>query len=179
MSVPHALLGLIEREPAHGYDLKRLFDGYFAAGRPLAFGQVYATLARLEQHGQIRLDAVEREDGPDRRRYAITADGVAELDRWLAVPLDPEPNLQATLYTKVVLAILSGRPVTALVDRERHAHLERMRELTALRRNAPLALTLLADHALFHLEADLRWLDLTADRVDELRSQILARPEPS
>ncbi|HEU0244541.1 MAG TPA: PadR family transcriptional regulator, partial [Candidatus Limnocylindrales bacterium] len=146
MSVPHALLGLLEREPRHGYDLKRLFDAYFAPDHPIAFGQVYATLARLEQRGRIRLDAVEREDGPDRRRYAITPDGVAELERWLDVPLDPEPTLQATLFAKVVLAILSGRPVGDLVDRERHAHLSRMRELTAVRRTAGLPLALLADH---------------------------------
>jgi DNA-binding PadR family transcriptional regulator len=177
--VSHALLGLLEHEPAHGYDLKRLFDACFAPDRPLAFGQVYATLGRLERDGRIRLDAVEREDGPDRRRYAITAQGVAELDRWIADPVDLEPRLQATLFTKVVLAILSGRSVTSLVDRERHAHLERMRELTAVRRTAPLALALLADHSLFHLEADLRWLDVTSARVDELRAQILVRLEPT
>lgn len=179
MSVPHALLGLLEQEPSHGYDLKRLFDRYFAPDRPLAFGQVYATLARLEQQDRIRLDGIERSEGPDRRRYAITPAGSDELGRWLSEPLAPEPHLQAALFTKVVLAILSGRPVTPLVDAERHAHLERMRELTALRRTANLPVALLADYALFHLEADLRWLDLTADRIDELRRQILERPETS
>ena len=42
-----ALLGLLDREPSHGYDLKRDYDTYFGRGRPLPFGQVYATLARL------------------------------------------------------------------------------------------------------------------------------------
>jgi DNA-binding PadR family transcriptional regulator len=173
MSVPHALLGLLQQEPRHGYDLKRLFDRTFASGRPLAFGQVYATLDRLEGRGQVRLDEIERADGPDRRRYAITPVGAAELERWLVEPLEPEPRLQAALFTKVVLAILSGRPVAPLVDAERHAHLERMRELIALRRTAGMSLGLLADYALCHLEADLRWLDLTAARVDELRRQLL------
>ena len=44
-----ALLGLLDREPSHGYDLKRDYDAYFSRGRPLPFGQVYATLARLAQ----------------------------------------------------------------------------------------------------------------------------------
>jgi hypothetical protein len=92
-------------------------------------------------------------------------------------PLDAEPHLQASLFTKVVLAILSGRPVEPLVDTERHAHLERMRELTALRRTSTLPVALLADYALFHLEADLRWLELTAARVDELRRNLLDVPE--
>jgi len=179
MSVPHALLGLLQQEPRHGYDLKRLFDRTFVPDRPLAFGQVYATLDRLEQRGRVRLDGIERVEGPDRRRYAITAVGTQELDRWIAEPLEPEPHLQAALFTKVVLAILAGRPVTPIVDAERHAHLERMRDLTALRRTAALPVALLADYALFHLEADLRWLDLTAARVDELRQQVLARMETS
>jgi hypothetical protein len=48
-----------------------------------------------------------------------------------------------------------------------------MRELTTLRRRAAIPVALLADYALFHLEADLRWLDLTAARVEELRRQVL------
>ncbi len=45
MTVPIALLGLLEREPSHGYDLKREYDAYFGRDKPLPFGQVYATLA--------------------------------------------------------------------------------------------------------------------------------------
>jgi DNA-binding PadR family transcriptional regulator len=40
MSVPLMLLGLLEREPSHGYDLKR---DYFGQGWPLRYSQVYAT----------------------------------------------------------------------------------------------------------------------------------------
>lgn len=177
MSVPYALLGLLEQQPRHGYDLKRLFDRYFAPDHPVAFAQVYSTLGRLEQRGRVRLEAIERAEGPDRRRYAITDEGTRELERWLEAPLDAEPHLQASLFTKVVLAILSGRPVEPLVDAERHAHLERMRDLTKMRRSASMPLALLADYALFHLEADLRWLDLTAARVDELRHNLLDTPE--
>ena len=71
-----------------------------------------------------------------------------------------------------MLAILLGRPLDELLDAQRHAHLERMRELTALRRAAPLATALLADYATFHLEADLRWIEMTAARIDDLRDQL-------
>lgn len=172
MSIQHAVLGLLQDGPRHGYDLKHLLDRYFAPDHPVAFAQVYATLSRLEARGRVVLDGIERAEGPDRRRYAITDEGRSELTRWIDAPLEPEPHLQAALFTKVVLAIMSGRVVTRIVDAERHAHLERMRELTALRRTAPMPIALLADYALFHLEADMRWLDLTAARVDELRRTI-------
>jgi hypothetical protein len=47
-----------------------------------------------------------------------------------------------------------------------------MRELTAMKRSGGLADKLLADHALFHLEADLRWIDLAADRVEDLADEV-------
>ena len=172
MSTAHALLGLLEPAPRHGYDLKRLFDRYFSPDRPLAFGQVYATLGRLERDGRVVVATVDRAEGPERKRYAITTEGERALDEWLQEPIDPEPHLQATLFTKVTLAVLTGRPVTTLLDQQRHAHLARMRDLTAMRRGAALPIALLADYALFHLEADLRWIELTAARADELGRQI-------
>ena len=83
MSVPLTLLGLLEREPSHGYDLKRDYDAYFGRGKPLPFGQVYATLARLARDGKAVAGAAEPGDGPDRKRYAITPAGTAEFHRLL------------------------------------------------------------------------------------------------
>ena len=119
------------------------------------------------------LAGTDQAEGPERRFYAITGQGSQTLASWLAEPIDPEPHLQATLFTKVTLAVLTGREVTPLLDAQRHAHLARMRELTALRRAASLPIALLADYALFHLEADLRWIELTAARVGELTKQIV------
>jgi DNA-binding PadR family transcriptional regulator len=168
VSTSFALLGLLEPAPSHGYELKRSYDVHFGADRPLPFGQVYATLGRLERDGRALVVGIESGDGPDRKRYAITQQGVTDLATWLAEPAPPEPHLQTVLFTKVVLALQSGRDANAYLDAQRAAHLARMRELTELRRTAPLAQSLLADYASFHLEADLRWLDLTAARLDDL-----------
>jgi DNA-binding PadR family transcriptional regulator len=168
MTVPVALLGLLEREPSHGYDLKREYDAYFGRGKPLPFGQVYATLARLARDGKVTAGEVEPGAGPDRKRYVITDAGKHEVEAWLAEPVEPEPHLQTVLFVKVVLALMLGRPADRWLDSQRTAHLQRMRALTELRRSASLVDALLADHCLFHLEADLRWIDLTAARLDAL-----------
>jgi hypothetical protein len=47
-----------------------------------------------------------------------------------------------------------------------------MRELTELRRTGNMVDALLADHGLFHLEADLRWIDLTSARLDALAETV-------
>jgi DNA-binding PadR family transcriptional regulator len=172
MSVPLALLGLLEREPSHGYDLKRDYDTLFGRGKPLPFGQVYATLGRLARDGKVVAADAEPGAGPERRRYVITDDGVSDLETWLAEPVTPEPHLQTVLFVKVVLALMSGRPAERYLDTQRSAHLTRMRELTELRRSASLVDALLADHGLFHLEADLRWIDLTASRLTTLAEEV-------
>ena len=83
MSVPLTLLGLLEREPSHGYDLKRDYDAYFGRDKPLPYGQVYATLSRLARDGMAIAGPPEPGDGPERKRYAITGDGVTEVNTWL------------------------------------------------------------------------------------------------
>src|SRR5215470_4756880 len=161
MSVPLTLLGLLEREPSHGYELKRDYDVYFGRGKPLPFGQVYSTLGRLAR------DA-EPGAGPDRKRYVITEAGATEFETWLTEPVTPEPHLQTVLFTKVVLALMLGRRADQYLDTQRAAHLQRMRELTELKQKGAMVDALLADHGLFHLEADLRWIDMTAARLDAL-----------
>ena len=100
VSVPLALLGLLEREPSYGYDLKRDYDAFFGRGKPLPFGQVYSTLARLSRDGKVTPGEIEPGEGPDRKRYVITEDGKREFEIWLTEPVSPEPNLQTCLlYT--------------------------------------------------------------------------------
>jgi DNA-binding PadR family transcriptional regulator len=172
MSVPLTLLGLLEREPSHGYELKRDYDTYFGRGKPLPFGQVYATLARLARDGKVVAGETETGAGPDRKRYVITETGVTEFETWLAEPAEPEPHLQTVLFAKVVLALMLGRPAERYLDAQRATHLRRMRELTELKREGNLVDALLADHGLFHLEADLRWIDLTAARLHALEEVV-------
>lgn len=173
MSVGRALLGLLENGPRHGYDLKRSYDERFGTDRPLAYGQVYSTLARLLKNGFVEVEA-EPGAGPERKRYAITEAGVADVASWLGRPEKPEPYLQSTLYTKVVLALLTGHDATAVLDTQRAEHLRLMRDLTRRKETGDLADQLVCDHALFHLEADLRWLELTAARVQQLAEHVRA-----
>jgi DNA-binding PadR family transcriptional regulator len=172
MSVPLTLLGLLEREPSHGYELKRDYDTFFGRGKPLPFGQVYATLGRLTRDGKAVAGEAEPGAGPDRKRYVITELGAGEVDAWLASPVEPEPHLQTVLFAKVVLSLMLGRSAEHYLDIQRSAHVHRMRELTEIKRTGTPADALLADHGLFHLEADLRWIDLTSARLNALAEMV-------
>jgi DNA-binding PadR family transcriptional regulator len=172
VTVPITLLGLLEREPSHGYELKRDYDAYFGRGKPLPFGQVYSTLSRLARDGKVIAGEAEPGAGPDRKRYVITEQGATEVETWLTEPVEPEPHLQTVLFVKVVLALMLDRDAEKYLDTQRAAHLSRMRELTEAKRKAGIVDALLADHGLFHLEADLRWIDLTTARLAALAKEV-------
>ncbi len=71
-----------------------------------------------------------------------------------------------------MLALLTGRPADEILDVQRVEHLRRMREFTRRKAEGDLAEQLICDHALFHLEADLRWLELTAARLNDLAKEV-------
>ena len=81
-------------------------------------------------------------------------------------------NIEALCSRRSVGRSLLGRPAEEYLDAQRAAHLRRMRELTELKQRDSLVDALLADHGLFHLEADLRWIDLTAARLAALGEEV-------
>jgi DNA-binding PadR family transcriptional regulator len=204
------LLGLLESGCGYGYDLKQRYDRLFGLRQQLAFGQIYATLARLVRDGLIVEIGEEGGRGPDRRRYRITEGGRERIARWLFTPDEPHESLQSNVFAKTVIALLvedvthdagdaqhgaggaqhgagdaqneaggaqhgagdAQHDAQQLLDLQRAAHLEQMRALTRQKQGSDLIAVLLCDHALFHLEADLRWMDLLEARLGELRRRI-------
>jgi DNA-binding PadR family transcriptional regulator len=176
MSTPYVLLGLLAAGPRHGYDLKRAHDERLPQGKPLAFGQVYSTLGRLERDGYVEQSGQDREGGPDRTAYAITDRGRAHLDEWLAAVEPPAPYVTSPLFSKVVVSLVAAdaeRARSYLID-QRAAHMDRLRELTAAKAEpgAGVGDVVAADYAIAHLDADLRWLQTTLQRVADLHEEV-------
>lgn len=174
MSASYALLGILGKQPSYGYDLKKDYDFFYGKDKPLAFGQVYATLSRLLRDKKISVDSTEQASGPERKRYAITNIGKSDLEAWLSTPEQLHPNTQTVLFIKVVTSILLDKEPNIYLDAQRAVHIDRMRQLTELKRTGDLPQSLQADYAIFHLEADLRWMDVTAARLYTLKKEILS-----
>lgn len=166
------LLGLLGTGPSYGYDLKHSYDSHFGLSKPLAYGQVYSTLARLLRDGLIELLGDEAGGGPDRKRYEITAAGRTQVSTWMYTPDVPDTLLQSNLFAKTVIALLLGDDAERLLDLQRAEHMTRLRALTIRKIGADLRTVLVCDYAMFHIEADLRWIDLTSARLTELRKQV-------
>jgi DNA-binding PadR family transcriptional regulator len=168
----NTLLGLLGAGASYGYDLKNSYDRWFGVKKPLAFGQVYSTLMRMSRLGWAEMVGAESGSGPERKRYEITPAGRGRVQDWMFTPDVPSETLQSNLFAKTVIALLLGEAADGVLERQRGRHMAQMRELTREKRDADLATVLLCDHALFHIEADMRWIDLTRSRLAELRTAV-------
>src|SRR6476646_4466975 len=104
MGVREGLLALLERESAHGYQLKTGFEAATGGIWSVNVGQVYATLDRLERDGFV---TSQEHDG--QRSYRITAAGSQELGAWWEATPGDEPPPRDELTVKVLLAIAHDR----------------------------------------------------------------------
>ncbi|MFF5262926.1 PadR family transcriptional regulator [Actinomadura viridis] len=174
MSTPQILLALLAERPKHGYELKREHDERLPGAKPLPYGQVYSTLQRLERDGFVAVAEVVQEGGPERTVYELTLRGEERMRAWLAEIEPPLPYVTGALFTRVVMALVVGGDARAGLDRQRAAHLERMRELTRAKTAAGVsaAEVLAADHTLLHLDADLRWMETAVRRLADLTEEI-------
>ncbi len=159
-----ALLALLDVSPNHGFALKHSYDELMGQSRDLKYGQVYATLARLERDGLAAGVGVEAGEGADRKIYAITDTGISEFETWLNAPNLPGTR-PSELFTRAILALISGRDPQALLHRQRTKYLERMRELTAARKDGDTVDRLARDYEMAHLQADITWIETAAARL--------------
>jgi DNA-binding PadR family transcriptional regulator len=163
MSTAELHLALLRGGPRHGYELKREHDAWFPDGRPLAFGQVYSTLARLERDGLVEVVETRSDGGPERTVYALTAAGERQLTEWLAEPAAPAGTGGEEIVRKAVVALRTDSDVDGFLSRQRAAHLRRMHALADMSPGSDPAARLAREHLLAHLDADLRWLELAAE----------------
>src|SRR5215210_9385695 len=109
VAVAEVVLALLRRGPAHGYTIKRSHDEWLPDARPLAFGQVYATLARLERDGLVEARGRGSGRGPERRIvYALTGAGEARLVEWLAEAAPTGGTGSDEIVRKAVVALRTG-----------------------------------------------------------------------
>jgi len=86
MSLKHALLGLLAKGPASGYELTKEFELSLANVWSAKHSQIYPELRKMADEGWL---TVGEEGSRGRKEYEITDTGRAELRRWL-VEVRPE-----------------------------------------------------------------------------------------
>lgn len=157
-----AMLGLLAKEPAHGYELRqRLAKALGPLGETLNPGQIYVTLARLEKAGLVRGVQVSQSTAPDKTVYEATPSGREHVAGWLFGTAWPKVA-PTEFHLKLVAAAATGlADPLALIDAQRR---ELLRQLTGVQRLAqtePLdgEGALLLEGTALRLQADIWWLE--------------------
>jgi len=170
MAVKYAILGILSEKERHGYDLKAAFDERVGDFWSLNYGQIYTTLDRLEREGLVEWREEAQEKRPDRKIYRITPKGRRELEDWLSQPVGRARALRDELFIKLLfLDRANPEPIFKLIDEQKRIYLRHMQRLTQRKydlskrpdRDAAIVTEVLIDAALFHAEADIRWINHT------------------
>lgn len=129
----YALLGLLARAPASGYDLIREMEepiGFFWHARR---SQIYPELARLERDGLVAHTVVEQQERPDKKVYDITESGRAALAAWAAEPMRIPPERDEFMLKVFSLWLADAPSALSLIRAYASQHAEQLARYEAIR----------------------------------------------
>lgn len=173
-SVRCFILGLLNRQPMSGYDIKCFLKSLsWLIGSP-SFGSLYPALHSLLEDGLATMRALPRLDKPPRKTYTITEAGRDVLEEWINQPVAPDASLKDFVMRLILAGNLSRDGVVAHLQMRRTQVAAHHSTLTATTRimdeGVDLREHLSLDYGLAIAIAELAWLD---SKLDQLSQQAL------
>ncbi len=99
----HAILGIVEYHPVHGYEIRRILQEGISTFWPVNLAGIYPSLRKLEEEGLVTHSTESSGDGrPDRKVFEITEAGRAEMARWRRLPPEGSPSAKVPLFLKLL-----------------------------------------------------------------------------
>ena len=105
----YAVLGALERGPAHGYDLYHYLSANLGAIWTLGLSQIYALLSRLEKEGLITHQRQAQGKRQDRKIFVLTDAGREIFKDWVRRPVVHVRDLRLEFLCKFHFARTRGR----------------------------------------------------------------------
>ncbi|HEY3311201.1 MAG TPA: PadR family transcriptional regulator [Anaerolineales bacterium] len=177
MSLDYAILGFLNYHPYSGYDLKKIFDNSVRHFWPADQSQIYRTLTKLMESGQVGMEKIAQQERPDRKVYHITDSGRAALREWLAGP----PPLDAPRSAPMIQVFFSAQLPDELMLEKFKSHVALMRgilkqyedvqatigpvlqEIPSPREHFFWLLTL--ENGIVNMRANLQWAESVVERL--------------
>jgi DNA-binding PadR family transcriptional regulator len=181
VALPHAILVSLCEHAGSGYELARRFDrsiGYFWAA---THQQIYRTLKSMDGDGWVVVTPVVQQGRPDKKVYAVTEAGRAELARWIAEPLSGGGSSVADNRTRDIAVKVRGaqygdvdavRTQVAELRAERAELLDTYRGFEKRQFPDPSGLTGAALHQYLVLRGGIRAEEGAIDWLDEVAAAL-------
>ena len=129
MSLRHVLLTVLSKRPNSGYGIGRLLQRELSHIWNARLQQIYGELARLEVDGLMDVESIDLPNRPAKKIYSLTADGKAELDRWLTDRPASHTNKDDLLVRLYCMERIPPDVLVRRLEEERDAHEAEAREL--------------------------------------------------
>lgn len=169
------LLGLLRRQPLHGYELKHIIEEHMGDWTSIAFGSIYFALGKLEEEGMILKVATEQQGNrPSRSVYQINDAGQDEFLRLLRetwttserqfFSLDVCIAFMDALPIEEIKGFLKGR-ITGLENVLAYMGIHEEEQMS--RDEVPTSAMMIFRHSRVHMDAELNWLRDLLERVEQ------------
>ena len=173
------ILGLLKRQPAHGYELYRIVRrqrmSEYIAIEP---NQIYRVLARLEDQGYVMAQMGPEGTRPERPTYGLTSKGEARVAELLLKHLQVSPDNSDPFVAAITFGDLAPRQVLFDELRQRREIVLGAREDAEQLLEQSLArdeegqsfARLRLDRWIEHLKAEEKWLDRAIAELEGSRA---------
>lgn len=171
VSIRQFILGLLNRQPMSGYDIKRFLKSLSWLVDSPSFGSLYPALHTLLQNHLVTVEVVSRQDKPPRKIYSITETGRQALQEWVDQPAAPGASLKAFLMRLILAGNLSQAGLIAYLQQRRTqvaAHQHAIAQTAQMMDDGlDLGERLAFDYGLAVASAELAWLDSTLEQFSQ------------
>jgi DNA-binding PadR family transcriptional regulator len=170
----YVILGMVNREPRSGYEIKAAVDNSTRFFWAASYGQIYPELKRLSEAGMV--EGVEAPRGERRRTvYTITRAGRAELREWLRKPPETAEMREEGLLKLFFAGALPPEQAVEILRAMREQRLDLMERLRSLE---PQKLELEDPFPLMVLRGGIEFNEWFADWCERMEAQLL-EPAPT
>jgi PadR family transcriptional regulator AphA len=114
LSVEYILLGFLEQESIHGYDLYKRLSSLEPVGLVwrVKQSQLYAIMERLEVERLVTSTVIPGESHPNRKQYDLTDAGRSTFLTWRSSPVQHGREIRMEFLAKLYFTLLASKETT-------------------------------------------------------------------
>lgn len=165
MSLKFAILGLLDKQPHYGYEIKQKFEQMMGELWPVSYGQLYPTLRKLAEQDLVTMKTVQGKKAVEKNVYSITKEGSAYFKQWLTTRKKKD---QLSIKDEFTLSLFFIDQLDTAVVKEIFS--EKIREIRERLRsyeddyatygpNTALYKKALTKKMILHMQAEEEWLN--------------------
>jgi DNA-binding PadR family transcriptional regulator len=172
LSIEYILLGLLDQEPMHGYDLYKRLNSLEPVNLVwrIKQSQLYAILDRLEVEDLVSSTIIPGESHPNRKQYSLTKSGRKDFEAWRSSPVEHGREIRMEFLAKVYFALLKNKETTlTLINAQRAACMTWIDNLERLLSETPdtqMYERIVYQYRLAQMNAIIEWLDMVKKEVN-------------